>query len=188
MTKKEKIENTARELFWKHGFKKVSIDEICKKSHVSRKTYYTYYANKSALVISILDKLNSEMMLLYKQIIDSEKSFSQKMNEIMALKFDLNKDFSMEFVADFFNPDAAEILENFNKMVAESMQITKTFFVNAQQKGEMNPELNIDYVMWMMQKQMELCTTPELMSMFPDAETMSRQLSLSIVYGIMPVK
>ena len=188
MTKKEKIENTARELFWKHGFKKVSIDEICKKSHVSRKTYYTYYANKSALVICILNKLTSEMMLIYKQIIDSDQSFSEKMNEMLTLKFNMNKDFSMEFVADFFNPDAADILENFNKMVAESMQITKTFFIKAQQKGEMNPELNIDYVMWMMQKQMELCTTPEFMSMFPDAETMTRQISLSIVYGLMPAK
>lgn len=188
MTKKEKIENTARELFWKHGFKKVSIDEICKKSHVSRKTYYTYYANKSALVICILNKLTSEMMLIYKQIIDSDQSFSEKMNEMLTLKFNMNKDFSMEFVADFFNPDAADILENFNKMVAESMQITKTFFIKAQQKGEMNPELNIDYVMWMMQKQMELCTTPEFMSMFPDAETMTRQISQSIVYGLMPAK
>lgn len=187
MTKKEKIESTARELFWKHGFKKVSIDEICKKAHVSRKTYYTYYANKSALVISLLDKLTSEMMLIYNNIINSDKSFSQKMHEMLVLKFERNKDFSMEFVADFFNPDAADILEYFNKMVAESIQITKEFFIKAQEKGEMNPELNIDYVMWMMQKQMELCSLPELMSMFTDAETMARQISQSIVYGIMPV-
>ena len=187
MTKKEKIESTARELFWKHGFKKVSIDEICKKAHVSRKTYYTYYANKSALVISILDTLTSEMMLIYNNIIDSDKSFSQKMHEMLVLKFEKNKDFSMEFVADFFNPDAADVLEYFNKMVAESIQITKDFFIKAQEKGEMNPELNIDYVMWMMQKQLELCSSPELMSMFPDAETMAKQISQSIVYGIMPV-
>jgi len=28
-TKKEQIEQKALELFWKHGFKKVSTDEIC---------------------------------------------------------------------------------------------------------------------------------------------------------------
>jgi AcrR family transcriptional regulator len=42
LTNKEQIEHKARELFWKHGFKKVTIDEICKKANVSRKTYYTF--------------------------------------------------------------------------------------------------------------------------------------------------
>ena len=29
----------ARELFWKHGFKRVSIEEICQKASVSKMTF-----------------------------------------------------------------------------------------------------------------------------------------------------
>lgn len=187
-TKKQQIEFTAKDLFWKHGFKKVSIEEICKKASVSRKTFYTLYENKTALVLYILKEMSDEAFVETRRIIDGEGSFAQKLEKMLALKFERSKDFSMEFVADFYNPDATDILEYFNKIVAESMTLVYDFYKNAQEKGEMNPELNLDYVMWMMQKQVELCRTAELLAMFPDVESMTRQISQSIIYGIMPVK
>lgn len=94
MTKKEKTEATAKELFWKHGFKKVSIDEICKKASVSRKTFYTYYPNKQALVLSILESLTNEMLDVFATLVaDTGKSFSEKMNMLLSLKFEMNKEF-----------------------------------------------------------------------------------------------
>ena len=62
------------------------------------------------------------------------------------------------------------------------------FLKKAQAKGEMNPDLNLNYVLWLMQKQVEFCSSPELMSMFPDVETMTRQLNQSLIYGILPIK
>ena len=188
LTKKQQIEHKAKELFWKHGFKKVPIDEICKKANVSRKTFYTFYENKSALVLYILKELSDEAFIDTHKIIDGEGNFSEKLEKMLTLKFERSRDFSMEFVTDFYNPDATDILEYFNKIVDESMMLVHEFYRKAQEKGEMNPELNLDYVMWMMQKQVELCSTVELMAMFPDVESMTRQISQSIIYGIMPVK
>ncbi len=189
MTKKEKIDLTARELFWKHGFKKVSIDEICRKAGVSRKTYYTYYSNKSALVVFLLEDITDKMFTMYDALINDEtKSMSDKMQEMLNMKFQMNQDFSLEFVSDFFHPDSADVLEYFNKIVAKSLEMTRKFFVDAQEKGEMNPDLNIDFVMWNLQKQLEICSAPEVIAMFPDAESMSRQISELLIYGIMPPK
>lgn len=189
MTKKEQIEQTARELFWKYGFKKVSIEEICKKAGVSRKTYYTYFPNKPALVIALLEKMTNEMLEIYDRLIDDEtKTFSEKMTEMLSIKFQMNKDFSMEFVSDFFHPDSVEILEYFNGLIAKSMQMTRNFFEEAQKKGEMNSNLSIDFVMWNMQKQMELFMSSESVAMFKDTESMTRQMSELMIYGVMPVK
>ena len=41
MNKKEIVIQTARELFTKYGYKKVSMDEIAKESNVTKKTIYT---------------------------------------------------------------------------------------------------------------------------------------------------
>ena len=188
LTKKEQIEQTAKELFWKHGFKKVSIDEICKKAKVSRKTFYTFYENKSALVLFILKEMSDKAFADTHNITDGEGNFAEKLEKMLAMKFERSKDFSMEFMADFYNPDATVILEYFNKIVEESLALMYEFYQKAQKKGEMNPELNLDYVMWMMQKQIELCSTPDLMGMFPNVESMARQVSQSLIYGIMPVK
>jgi len=187
MTKKEKIENTARGLFWKHGFKKVSVEEICRKSQVSRKTFYTYYANKSALVIAIMEQKSNAIFELYDQINAKDITFADKLRELLELKYASNKDFSMEFISDFFHPDSEDILNYFRDLTTKSIELTREFYKQAQVKGEMNPDLNIDFVMWMMQKQLELITSDEAITLFPDTDILTRQLSHLIIFGIMPV-
>ena len=50
MSKKEKVIESARDLFCKYGYKKVSMDEIAKKSGVTKKTIYSYFKDKNELV------------------------------------------------------------------------------------------------------------------------------------------
>ena len=187
-TKKEQLEFTATELFWKHGFKKVSIDEICKKANVSRKTFYTFFENKSALVIHLMKKMTDEAFLESRKIIEGEGTFAEKMEKSLNLKLERNKNMSIEFVADFYNPDSTDILDCFNLIIKDSMSMLTEFLRKAQSTGEMNPDLNLNYVLWLMQKQIEFCSSPELMSMFPDVDTMTKQLTQSLIYGILPIK
>ena len=70
-------------------------------------------------------------------------------------------------------------------MVGKSLKLTREFFTNAQQNGEMNPGLNLDFLLWNMQKQLEICSTPEALAMFPDSESMVRQISELMIYGVM---
>jgi len=188
LTKKEQIEVKAKELFWKHGFKKVTIDEICKKASVSRKTYYTFYENKTALVIFLMKKLTDEALEESQQIMNGDYTFAEKLEKSLQLKLQRNKDMSIEFVADFYNPDAVEILSCFNEIMEKSMNILVDFLKKAQQSGDMNPDLNLNYVLWLLQKQVEFCSSPDLMHMFPDVDTLTKQLTQTLIYGIMPVK
>lgn len=188
MTKKEKIEFVAKELFLKHGFKKVTIDEICKKAHVSRKTYYTFYENKTALVLFILNQISSGTILMFKSVVSGGGTFAEKMEQSLELKYQFSKTITMEFVADFFDPGATEILEYWQKMMQESMVILTEFFKEGQRTGEMNPNLNLDYVMWYFQKLSEMIQSSEIAGMFANAEEMVKQISQTMIYGIMPVK
>lgn len=188
LTKKQQIERKAKELFWKHGFKKVTIEEICKKAIVSRKTFYTFYENKSALVIFLLEQIIEEMMTEYKRIINSELPFSEKIEQMLTLKYESSKSFSMEFVDDFFHPDAEDILAIYTKITQESMSMIHSFFIDAQKNNEINPDLDIKFVMLMMQKMLDITSQPDVMKLFPDTETMTRQISQFVIYGIMPTK
>ena len=49
MDKKQIIINSARELFSRYGFKKVSMEEIAKKASVTKRTIYHYFKDKEAL-------------------------------------------------------------------------------------------------------------------------------------------
>lgn len=188
MTKKEKIEYVARELFLKHGFKKVTIDEICKKAHVSRKTYYTFYDNKIALVLFVINDISSDTIRKFKTVIEGEGTFAEKMEQALELKYEFSKTITMEFVADFFDPGAVEILEYWQKMMLESMSLLTEFLKEGQRTGEMNPDLNLDYVMWYFQKLSEVIKSPEIAGMFANAEEMTKQISKTMIYGIMPIR
>jgi len=188
LTKKEQLEITAKDLFLKHGFKKVSIDEICKKANVSRKTFYTFYENKNALVLFILREMVDNIKASYVDILKADITFAEKMQKMLMLRLNTSKSLSLEFVADFYNPEAGEILDYFTRMKEESIVSSRHFLLKAQEKGEMNPNLNLDYVIWLMQKVMELCSSQDLMSIFPNTESFVRQISESMLYGIMPVK
>ena len=188
LTKKEQIEHKAKELFWKYGFKKVTIDEICKKANVSRKTFYTFYENKNALVLFILNETIENMKSENIKVFESAITFGEKMEIMLDKKLKFSESISLEFIADLYSPEVGEVRDYFQKFMKESVDFSREFFKLAQEKGEMNPNLNLDFVMWIIQKLGELCSMPELIAMFPDAESMTRQISEYALYGIMPVK
>ena len=48
--KKQQLVETGKKLFLKHGVKRISIEEICRESEVSKVTFYKYFKNKQALI------------------------------------------------------------------------------------------------------------------------------------------
>ncbi|MEA4985669.1 hypothetical protein SDC9_48425 [bioreactor metagenome] len=188
MTKKQKIEQVAKELFLKYGFKKVTVDEICRKAHVSRKTYYTFYENKNALVLYIVDEISRQNLQDFSALIDGPGSFAEKMSKAMELKFEFSKSMSMEFIADIFDPAATEIMEYWKNVMQESMLLLMNFLKDGQLKGEMNPDLNLNFVLWFYSKMSDMLKAPEALSMFSNVEEFVKQVTQVLVFGIMPVE
>lgn len=188
MTKKQKIEQVAKELFLKYGFKKVTVDEICRKAHVSRKTYYTFYENKNALVLYIVDEISRQSLQDFSALIDGPGSFAEKMSKAMELKFEFSKSMSMEFIADIFDPAATEIMEYWKNVMQESMLLLMNFLKDGQLKGEMNPDLNLNFVLWFYGKMADILKAPEALMLFGSAEEFVKQVTQVLVFGIMPVE
>jgi AcrR family transcriptional regulator len=58
---KEKVLEVCMQMFLKYGIRRVSVDDICRKMQMSKKTLYTIYPTKEALVEDVL--LNRSQML-----------------------------------------------------------------------------------------------------------------------------
>lgn len=52
---KEKILDSAMELFWLHNYGSVSVDDICKKADVKKGSFYHFYQSKADLCIACLE-------------------------------------------------------------------------------------------------------------------------------------
>jgi AcrR family transcriptional regulator len=53
---KERIIQTAHQLFLRYGIKRITIDDIAKQLGMSKKTFYIYFTSKDDLIASVAEK------------------------------------------------------------------------------------------------------------------------------------
>lgn len=53
----ELIQAKAKELFFSYGFRSISMDELAKKTGISKKTIYQFYSDKNELINKVVDDL-----------------------------------------------------------------------------------------------------------------------------------
>ena len=68
LSKKSRIYNSARELFYKQGFKETNVSDIAKSAQIGVGTFYNYYASKEQIFFEINMKENE---ILKKRLIKS---------------------------------------------------------------------------------------------------------------------
>jgi len=181
---KTTITDAAEALFLKYGFRRVAVDEICRTAGVSRKTFYVYFANKDALTIHLLDKIIDTLTREFVEIMNGNASFFDKMVRIMEMKLALSRHLSMDFFADLFNATSNEVSNYYRRKVDENIALARSLFVQAQERGEIRSELDIDFIMAMLNNQTELCEKQEFRARFRDGESMVRQMSELFLFGI----
>jgi len=102
-TKKfEAIVTAAKKLFWKHGIRRVSIEEICQEAGVSKMTCYKYFDNKSGIAKYLIEDLFESGIKAYKQIYNSDVSYEDKVKKILELKMSNAHEMSQELVDDIY--------------------------------------------------------------------------------------
>ena len=69
---KKLILKAAKKLFFESGLNKVTIEEICAESSVSKMTFYRNFKNKEEIARSILESVFEESNTQYKSIMDQE--------------------------------------------------------------------------------------------------------------------
>ena len=99
--KRAQIFKTGRDLFWKYGFKRVTIEEICKEASVSKMTYYKFFPNKIELVKTIMDDILRVSMDKYKNIMASDIPYPEKVVALIHLKKDQIEHMSSEYFKSF---------------------------------------------------------------------------------------
>ena len=112
--KKKQVLKTAKELFWKYGIKRVTVEEICTRASVSKMTFYKHFSNKNDLVKHILDTLYSESMKKYRRIMSSDRKYKDKVIDLYKLKLEATNEISHEFLSDIYNSGDEKLMEYSN--------------------------------------------------------------------------
>lgn len=92
---KDKIVEAARNLFYKYGFKKVSMDEIANEAGVTKRTIYMYFKSKEDLLKYFIQEEIENMKEIVEEVEKKNKDFFETANEAIykLLKYRKERDF-----------------------------------------------------------------------------------------------
>ena len=139
---------TAKQLFYRHGIKRVSVEEICRESGVSKMTFYRFFKNKSAIAILIIDDLVKSIIIKIDDLMAQDIPFDEKMTRINAFKIATAEEFGNEFFKDLMD-DTSDAGRYLVKGRAEALGRIRDGYIAAQKRGEIRADMNIDFVLHM---------------------------------------
>jgi len=180
------IKEKARELFWKHGFKRVTIEEICRKANVSKMTYYKHFPNKIELAKAIFNDEIKKGENRFREIMKSNARPASKVKEMMLMKFEGTNDISPEFMQDFYiggNPELTAFVEERTHQVWETL---KNDYKKAQANGILRDDFNPELLIRIQFKMTELMKDESITRMYRSRQDLIMEFSNLLVYGIVP--
>lgn len=178
--------HTARELFWKHGFKRVTVEEICREANVSKMTFYKYFPNKTELAIEIIKRMFDENMETFNRMMQSDIPFEEKMNQQLLLKMEGTRDLSEEFVRDVYVDKQSEIHLYWEKRAGEALGEVINYYREAQKKGWIRKDISIDFIIFVINKLFDFANDRELISRYGTMQDLVMEINRFFLYGIMP--
>jgi AcrR family transcriptional regulator len=188
LSKSRQIFVTAKDLFFKHGLRKVSINEICLNSGVSKMTFYRNFKNKKAVALTIIKEFCDNGAEDYRKIMASELPYYLKIKKIISSKGEYSKGLSKELLADinsgYFNEIRAYISNyqgNFENELFNDFSL-------AQKNGEIREGVKIEFLIYMIRDINKKIIDAELNKLYESEEAVILELTKFFFYGILPEK
>lgn len=183
--KREQILLTGKELFWKFGFKRVTIEEVCKEAGVSKMTYYKFFSNKMDLVKILLDEVLQVSMKKYEKIRESDLTYPEKVVKMIDLKREQTHTMSSEFFRDYVQSGDPDMISYLEEMSAKSFQIFLSDFKEAQKSGDIRKDLKVEFIMYIMNHLVEMAQDDNLLNMYDEPQDLVMEITNFLFYGIL---
>ena len=181
----QKILEKAKMLFWKYGIKRVTVEEICAEAGVSKMTFYRQFKNKHELVMSLLTTIYDQGMADYREIMQRDISFPEKVKAIVLLKHQSSQNLSAEFMSDLYQSDDAELQALMANYAEKSHLQTRKDFLVAQQEGWIRSDLKMDSIFYLLGVIQEKLFDPAYVALHENPHDAIMELTNFFFYGVL---
>ena len=184
--KRELILKTGKELFWKFGFKRVTVEEICKEAGISKMTYYKFFTNKMELVKTIMDSLLQSGLDKYKKFMESDISYPEKVVKMIELKREQTHAMSSEFFRDYMQSGDPELISYLEDLSAKSLKMFMDDFQKAQENGDIRKDLKVEFIMAIMNHLIDIAQQDKaLLNLYDEPQELAVEMTTFLFYGIL---
>jgi len=183
--KLQQIVEKGLELFWYHGYKRISIEEICREARVSKNTFYKHFDNKFDLVRFILEEASKKGMDDYREIMEMQIPFEERIRKILDLKLKASEDISANFFKDIYVSGDQDIIKFLHDIAESRIQIIHETFRKAQLEGDIRADVNLKFVIHYLTKMTDMTNDETLANMFDTPSDLIMELTNFFFFGIM---
>lgn len=184
--KLKKILIAAKELFWKYGFKRVTIEEVCREANVSKMTFYKHFKNKMELIKYLLNQIYDKAMKEYREIMDSNLSFPDKVKKSIDLKMIQTQNISNEFMDDYVRHADPEMLEFLNQIKTKNLKMIVDDYTEAQKNGEIRNDIKPEFILYFLNHMFEMIQDENLEKMYSNPQDLIMEMTNFFFYGVLP--
>ncbi len=185
-TKFQQIVKTATDLFMRFGFSRVTIEEICQTSNVSKMTFYKHFSNKIELILYIIEKQTDAAIAEYQRIMRGDMPFSEKVKKLIRMKIKQGESYSRELYSDLMQNPVPEVQAFILKLQQENINRVTNDLKLAQAKGEIRSELKPELIIYILNKMTDWTKDDELLDMFANLSELTSEVMNFFFYGILP--
>ncbi len=178
---------TAGKLFKEHGFKNISVEQICSESKVSKMTFYKNFKNKNDLILYILTEIFERGFLEVDRIYAENISFEEKMIQLFTWKQNFIKEWGDKFILDYMHalPDLKLLLEDY---YTKSHQLFLALIIESQKKGEVRPEIRPEFILKMLDLFQVVAQDDDLIKYYNKYNDFLAEINNFFFYGIIAGK
>jgi AcrR family transcriptional regulator len=186
--KRAQLLTAAKALIWKHGMRRVSIEEICKEAGISRMTFYKHFRDKDSIVLTILEALEKEGLERYRTIMKSELPFPEKVKALIQFKSEQADPVSHDFYHDIHQHAGRSVVELLDRMNRDSIRLFEKDIVQALKQGHLRAGIHPKFFVYLLDKLIEISRDEDLIRMYPSPQAMILELTNFYFYGILPAE
>jgi AcrR family transcriptional regulator len=182
--KHETIIREAKRLFWKHGVSRVTVEEICEKAEVSKRTFYKRFSNKKVLAEIILERILQQTIHQFQSLAEADMPFSEKAKKMILLKFQSSEGISAEFIHDIYKNKKLGLFHYIQEQTEKSKALFADLIDDAKKKGEIRNTVKTEFVMTYLDQLSDLTAKPELVAQYHDTRELIMEAVEFLFYGL----
>jgi AcrR family transcriptional regulator len=174
--------DTARGLFFKHGIRRITIEEICEKSKVSKVTFYKHFHNKDDLVMKIMEEWFEAGIREFHAIRKEKIPFMDKMIKLIRLKLAVAEQYSQEFIDEV--TDSTSTLKDFYQQVtAKTLELVMDLLKDAQKNGQFRKNVPPEFYVYLIEHIGVMINDDRLKAIMPDPHDRFQELMNILFFG-----
>ena len=185
---KERLLSAAKELILKYGYKRVTVDDICKEASVSKMTFYRAFDNKVHIAKILLEKVTYKGIRDFREIMHGNYSVEERMKLLIMLKTEGTNNISKEFLMDFYIDQGSEMSRFMIELTQKTWSDILAAFREAQAKGIFRADFKPELLMAFTKLTTLLFEDKELMALYKTPQEMIIEITKLTTYGVGPIK